>query len=189
MYILDSILYTDCVNNQVSTFTNVSIKCLDMCAPYITILLSRPPAPWIDSEVMEEMKRRDDLQRQFKANRQNSDIERAYKREKSHVNEMLSEKKKHYFREEFSKCKGDIKGTWNVINRIIPINKKCSGQLNILGENDQQKANDFNEYFANIGKNMYEKSQNDIHLINQPLSDQPPSVRTNINNFRPHPID
>ena len=80
--ILDSILYTDCVNNQVSTFTNVFIKCLDMCAPYITILLSRPPAPWIDSEVKEEMKRRDDLQRQFKANRQNSDIERAYKREK-----------------------------------------------------------------------------------------------------------
>ena len=189
LYILDSILYTDCVNNQVSTFTNVFIKCLDMCAPYITILLSRPPAPWIDSEVKEEMKRRDDLQRQFKANRRNSDIERAYKREKSHVNEMLSEKKKHYFREEFSKCKGDIKGTWNVINRIIPINKKCSGQLNNLGENDQQKANDFNEYFANIGKNMYEKSQNDIHLINQPLSDQPPSVRTNINNFRPHPID
>ena len=36
-------------------------------------------------------------------------------------------KKKHYFREEFSKCKGDIKGTWNVINKIIPINKKCSG--------------------------------------------------------------
>ena len=102
---------------------------------------------------------------------------------------MLSEKKKHYFREEFSKCKGDIKGTWNVINKIIPINKKCSGQLNNLGENDQQKANDFNEYFANIGKNMYEKSQNDIHLINQPLSDQPPSVRTNIDNFRPHPID
>ena len=160
-----------------------------MCTPYITILLSRPPAPWIDSEVKEEMKRRIDLQRQFKANRQNSDIERAYKREKSHVNEMVIEKKKHYFREEFSKCKGDIKGTWNVIDKIIPINKKCSGQLNNLGENDQQKANDFNEYFANIGKNMYEKSQNDIHLINQPPSDQPPSVRTNIDNFRPHPID
>ena len=102
---------------------------------------------------------------------------------------MLSEKKKNYFREEFSNCKGDIKGTWNVINRIIPINKKCSGQLDNLDEKDQHKANNFNEYFGNIGKNMYEKSQNDNHLIDQPLSDQPPSITTNIDNFRPCPID
>ena len=135
------------------------------------------------------MKRRNDLQRQFKANKQNFDIERAYKIEKSHVIEMLSEKKKNYFMEEFSKCEGDIKGTWNVFNRMIPISKKCSRQLDDLDENDQQKANDFNGYFANIGKNMYEKSQNDNHLINQPLSDQPPSIMTNIDDFRLHPID
>ena len=88
--------------------------------------MSRPPAPWIDSQVKEAMKKRDNLQRQVKDNRQNSDIVNAYKREKSHVRAMLSEKKRDHFRDEFSKCKGNIKGTWNVISRIIPINKKCS---------------------------------------------------------------
>ena len=60
---------------------------------------------------------------------------------------MLSNNKKTYFREEFFKNKGNIKGTWNVINRIVPNNKKSSGQLENMQENAQQKANDFNEYF------------------------------------------
>ena len=102
---------------------------------------------------------------------------------------MLSEKKKDNFREEFSKCKGNIKGTWNVINKIIPKNKKCSGQLDNSDDNAQQKADDFNRYFANVGRNMYGKSQENNQSINQPLSDQPLSLATDIINFRPHPID
>ena len=101
---------------------------------------------------------------------------------------MLSEKKRDHFRDEFSKCKGNIKGTWNIINRIIPNNKECIGQLDNLNENAQQKADDFNKYFANIGKNIYKKPQENNNSINQPLSNQLPSLATNMK-FRPQPIN
>ena len=102
---------------------------------------------------------------------------------------MLSNNKKTYFREEFIKNKGNIKGTWNVINKIVPNDKKSSGQLDNLHEDAQQKANDFNKFFANIGKTMYEKSQNNNQLPNQTPRDLLPSNEATGNIFRPHPID
>ncbi|KAK7025533.1 hypothetical protein SK128_021174, partial [Halocaridina rubra] len=59
--ILNSILSTYCVNYQVSISTGVFTRCLNECAPLTTKVMTRPPAPWIDSQLKEQMKRRDDL--------------------------------------------------------------------------------------------------------------------------------
>ena len=91
---LNSILYTDCVNDQVLTFNSTFIRCLDTCAPCVTKVIKRPPAPWIDSQLKEAMRVRDNLHITFKSDKQNLNSESKYSREKKLVKEMLSDKKK-----------------------------------------------------------------------------------------------
>ena len=41
----------------------------------------------------------------------------------------MSEKMKEHYKNEFVKNKGNIKGTWNVIDKIIPKSRKGKGLL------------------------------------------------------------
>ena len=91
---LNSILYTDCVNDLVLTFNSTFIRCLDTCAPYVTKVIKRPPATWIDSQLKEAMRVRDNLHITFKSNKQDLNSESNFRREKKLVKEMLSGKKK-----------------------------------------------------------------------------------------------
>ena len=111
IYVLNDILYTDKVNYQVHIFNDVSKKCLDICAPFVTKELTRPPAPWIDDQMKDVMKIRDHLHELFKSNRQDPLAENNYKTKKKIAKQMLSDKKVKYFKEEFTKSKGNIKGT------------------------------------------------------------------------------
>ena len=82
-----------------------------------------------------------------------------------------------------------MKGTWDVINKTIPINKKASNFNDISATNAQERADDFNEYFASTGKITFEKSQENIAYSN-PLPDNQPSVLFDIRNkFRPQVVD
>ena len=80
--VLNDILNTDDVNKQVPILTNTFMNCLNTCAPFITKEITRPPAPWIDSEVKEAMKKRDALHKEFKLNKQNNIAELNYRQEK-----------------------------------------------------------------------------------------------------------
>ena len=184
--ILNTILQTDSVNEQVLIFSNVFMICLDMCAPFVTKEITRPPAPWIDNQTKEAMRVRDNLHEKFKSNRFDFDAESNYKRRKKDVKQMLSDKKKNYFHGEFSKNKGNSKGTWEVINKIIPRNKKSSESLSNV-EDVKKKAENFNRHFATVGKVTFERSQENVRNINLMQNGQPPiHIR---NEFRPHPVD
>ena len=185
--VLNNILHTDNVNDQVITFNNVFVKCLDMCAPFVTKEITRPPAPWIDNQLKTAMKDRDELNELYKSNRQDSFSENRYKTEKKRVKQMLSDKKKNYFKEEFFKHKGDIKGTWEVVNKIVPVNKKSIGPLVNSDDDAMNRANEFNEHFASVGKKTYERSQENIRNINMVPRGQ---ILGNIRHqFRPQPVD
>ena len=187
--ILNSILCTDNVSDQVLTFTKTFIKCLDTCAPTVTKQIKRPAAPWIDNEIKDAIKLRDKLHKEFKLNRQDPTTENNYRREKKRVKSMICSKKTNYFREEFTKCKGNIKGTWEVIRKIIPENKNSQTLFGNTDVDVQTKADEFNKYFANIGKSTFEKSQENIQYVNQLRYNQPTLPTNNRQKFRPHPID
>lgn len=186
---LNTILNTDDVNEQVHIFNNTFIKCLDVCAPFKTKEMKRPPAPWIDSEIREAMKVREDLHKKFKANKHDPAIHNNYKREKKRIRQMLSEKKKSYYRNEFSKCKGDIRGTWSVVKKLIPDTKKSNTLCNDQDIDVQKKAEEFNKYFSNIGRNTFERSQVNVPNVNLSHNDQPPPSSRIRDKFRPQPTD
>ena len=102
---------------------------------------------------------------------------------------MYSDKEKEYFEEQFSKPKGNIKGTWEVINSYcIPSDKKSSGSTNNT-YTEAKKDDDFNKYFATVqwGKNSFEKFQENIRNINS--APRAHATRNKIDKFRPQPID
>ena len=157
--ILNYILSTDNVNDQLSIFTSIFIKCLNSCAPFVTKELKRPHAPWITDHIKEAIKIRNNLHKAFKLNRQDPLAESNYRNQKKKVKNMISVSKTKYFKEQFLKFKGNIRGTWDVIKKIIPGNKKSFG---LLGDSEAElidKVEEFNKHFAMIGENTFKKSQ------------------------------
>ena len=134
-------------------------KCLDSCAPFVTKEIKRPYAPWIDEQIKDAIKNRNKLHNEFKLNRQDPIAESNYRREKKRVKTMIANSKRKYFKEQFSKCKGNIRGTLNVIKKIIPENKKSLGLLGLSEAELKNIVDKFNKHFAPIGKNTFEKSQ------------------------------
>ena len=185
---LKSILGTDSVNDQVKIFTQVFNNCLDNCAPVVTKIIRRPPAPWIDSEIKVAMRVRDRLQIEFKSDRSNLSKESEYRNEKKRVNEALSDSKNRYFQQELERNKGNIKGTWNVIHKVIPRNINISNNSSQSEIDIRNRVENFNEYFANVGENTFKKSQEGVVDPNEfsRTVNQPPN---NLETFRPQPID
>ena len=87
--VLNYFIYRLCVNDQVLTFNSTVIRYLDTCAPCVTKVTKRPPAPWMDSELKEAMRVRDNLHITFKSNKQDLNSEGNYRREEKLVKEVL----------------------------------------------------------------------------------------------------
>ena len=187
-FLLQNILNTDNVSDQVEIFTLVFNNCLDTCAPIVTQVIKRPPAPWIDERIKEAMRVRDKLQIEFKSNRSNTIKEIEYRTEKKRVSEALSDSKNEYFKQEFQKTRGNIKGTWNVIHKIIPNNKKSSSNLSCSKEDINIRAEEFNDFFAKVGENTFKKSQENIEDSNEFLDIANQTSRIH-EKFRPQPVD
>ena len=187
-FILNDILETDNVSDQVHIFNHVFINCLDSCAPFVTKVIKRPPAPWIDTSIKAAMKLRDRLQIEFKSDRNNATKELEYRTEKKRVNDALSENKNNYFRQEFQKTKGNIKGTWNVIHKVFPSKKNISSNFPCSEKDIQKRVEDFNEFFAKVGENTFKKSQENMVDANE-FSDYVHQTSYIFEKFRPQPVD
>ncbi len=79
------ILDTDDVNRQVDVFTSTFIICLDACAPYVTMQVKLPFAPWMSGCLREAMNLRDDTKKKLKSDRYNIALQKQYKHEKKRV--------------------------------------------------------------------------------------------------------
>lgn len=64
-----------------------------------------------------------------------------------------------YYYDKFDKCKNDSKRTWNNINSLLNRNKRCNSNTIFKSGNDlvndpHSIANEFNNFFINIGTNL-----------------------------------
>ena len=111
---LNEILNTDNLDFQVSIFTKVMNRCIDSCAPIITRQINRPPAPWIDQNLKMAMKKRDEIGKKLKEDRQNHILKIEHKERKKTVKYNLFQAKEKYFQEEFEKCGNNMTKKWKV---------------------------------------------------------------------------
>ncbi|KAK7073285.1 hypothetical protein SK128_002766 [Halocaridina rubra] len=83
----------------------------------------------------------------------------------------------------------DTAATWKVIRSMIPNEKSTSESYENITEL-KDKAENFNNYFANVGKNTYEKTQENINSVNMSncLNDNSSNENTR-EYFKINPID
>ena len=189
---LNGILHTDEVNTQVKILSTVMNKCINDCAPVVTREIVRPPAPWINEDIKKSMKERDSLQRNLKYAKYNEELRDEYKEQKRKVKSEINKGRKSYYREEFNRNKNNISGSWKTVKNMLGDNNDKFDLTAESKENLIAKAEKFNEYFANVGKSTYEKTQEELSRIS---NDMPQIDHENndegevLESFKPSPVD
>ena len=187
---LNEITLTDDVDEQVNTFNTIFNSCLDRVAPMTTKCINRPPAPWIDKDIKDNMRYRDDLRSQLKIDRHNIQLNNEYKEEKKRVKDKLHKAKQTHFHNQFRLSKGNTSQMWRNIRDLVPNNKSH----NNISKDLNDKAEDFNNFFANVGRETFERCKNNstnnnntldnIRVIHESIDNQDKN-----NLFRPKPVD
>jgi len=82
-----------------------------------------------------------------------------YKKYKNKLGHIIKVAEKQYYASRFKDIEGDIKQTWKLIKSVINRNSTKSDDIHEIRINSNTSvsdpveiANEFNEYFANIGK-------------------------------------
>jgi len=129
-YCLNKITLTDDVDEQVNILNTVFNSCLDQVAPKTTKVINRPPAPWINKAIKDNMNFRDNLQGMLKLDRHNIQLHNKYKEEKKRVKDKLHDAKKTYYHNKFHQSRGNSAHMWNNIRCIAPNNKSHNNIIN-----------------------------------------------------------
>ena len=185
---LRNIFMTDDVDSQVTIFTDVFNKCMNKCAPMVTREVKRPFAPWIDENLKALMSERNKIQKQLKNDRHNALLSETYKSLKKQVKTLLNQSKFQYHNNKLDENKGNTAAIWDVLRQIMPSTKKSSP----IVEDDinlKCKADSFNNFFVNVGKETYEKSQRNVEDLSDEIQLNPDNDMQKYDKFRPQPID
>ncbi len=137
-----------------------------MCPPLVTKEMKRPSAPWLNNSIREAMNIRNTIRVKLKCDRHNADLQEQYKQEKKLVKTLTAECKARYYHDEFLNNKANISKTWKTIREIVPNRRNISNNSNFYNVVD--KHNEFNSYFASVGKSTYTKIQEIIHYEKVP---------------------
>ena len=191
---LNKIYTTDNVDAQVQLFNEVFLQCLDLCAPVVTQELRRPFAPWITEELKNLIQQKNNALKELKKDRSSINLETIYKNLKRQVRGLIKISKSKYYNDKLNNNSGNYKAIWKTIRELVPNNKNNAKILSNIDDKESMKqiANTFNTFFAKVGKDTFEKSQqclNDssemLHLAHTDSHAHPSSVIL----FRPTPID
>lgn len=106
--------------------------------------------PWFTREIFHICKKRDQLYKQWIAQRENKTAEKEYKLFRNKVNKKIIWAKNQYYKKKLDECEKDARKTWKVINEIL--GKKTDGideflEKNMKQNNTQHLANKFAEDF------------------------------------------
>lgn len=118
--------------------------------------------PWITKEILAARKLKNKLCKRFIYN-PNDTNENNYKTSRNKFNKTKRLAKKSYYKGKFQESQGNIRQTWKLINEITN-KKKQSSDLpdnfmkdgNVITE-PNEIANNFNEYFVNVGPKLADK--------------------------------
>ncbi len=77
-YSLNRIITTYDVNQQTSIFSNSFTKCVDKCVPYVTKDFTKPNAPWLNDDLGQAMRKRDEARNSLKRDRINPNFLQQY---------------------------------------------------------------------------------------------------------------
>ena len=114
----DDLVDFDDSNTAVQMWTKVFVATIDKHAPLKKRKGKNVYAPWITSELIQNQRIRDILK--TKAVKLRSDLlMEAHKNMRNQVNQLNRGLKREYFKKAINKAEGNIKNTWQVVNKLI----------------------------------------------------------------------
>ena len=128
----------------------------DICdrhAPMKSLRLKKRSNPWMTHDIIKLMYERDYVHAKATQNN-DSKLWQDYRNLRNKVTCIIKERKNAYFNDIHTLCRNDPPKMWSEIKRLVPGKNKHSHITCDIS------ANDFNHHFANIGKKMNSKFQN-----------------------------
>ena len=102
------------------------------------------------------MSQRDSTQLRLKMDRHNVLLQDKYKALKKQVKMLLHNSKSEHFNQKLNDNKGNTAALWNTLRQLIPAKTNQSCPLKTEnGEELQNKANEFKNFFANVGEKNF----------------------------------
>ena len=117
--------------------------------------------PWISRGLLKSIQTRNRLFKQLLRNRDNSILSSKYKTYRNTLNRLLRRAKSNYYHSVLNEHKGNSKKAWETINELIYDKKRSSSPPSKLMNSDNEVisnplaiAEEFNDFFTNVGKSM-----------------------------------
>ena len=191
---LNTIFTTDNVDDQVNKFNQIFYCCLDKCAPLTTKEVKRPFAPWITDDLRTLIQQRNCALRTFKRDRDNADLEANYRNLKRQVKAAFHHAKSDYYSKALDNSKGNGRETWKILRELVPDAKKTKTKVPVGdGDDDESiksQAEYFNAFFANVGKDTFLESRQNLSNAEVLPEIMETNLCDNVNSdimFRPEP--
>ena len=147
-------------HSMYNSFINHVLELYDKSFPLqeVKCRYNKRKSPWLSDGIYKSIRRKNYLYKKLMRHptSQNKSIYTMYKNK---LNTLIKVSKKSYFCTRFNQEKGNIKGTWNVINAILNKGQRKSNpsyfvQDGITIDEDKDIADRFNEYFVSVGTRL-----------------------------------
>jgi hypothetical protein len=133
-------------------------------------LANLPQTEWINKKITTGIDKRNQLWCKLKQDLENNEIKAEYDGEKRRVAELIKTSKRNYYYGKFQKCVNKPKNMWNVI-KSLSLNKptincappKLATDANLIISDPTSICETFNDFFANIGKQLASKIAPSYH--------------------------
>ena len=156
------ILHGDSVDEDYNIVVSTITDLIDKCIPLRKCNRSRkkdPMSPWITKGLLRSINNKNKLYKIYKNSATEENLNN-YKSYRNKLHNLIRKMKRQYFERKFQQSKNKMKQTWININNILGRAKKKSHQskfkndLGQLNTDPQVIANEFNNFFVNIGPKL-----------------------------------
>lgn len=158
------------MENNVTSFENLTTAMQKIIEgnQKTTTLRRRQECPWINEEIIRQIKNRNKLCKKHKRHLKNNTYKMEYENQKEYTKDLIKNTKKLYYQNLIKKHSKNTSKIWNIINNQI---KKTQKNKNTIEEiikedgsvtqNAKEIANELNKSFATTGKKLAEKQINE----------------------------
>lgn len=142
---------------------------------------------WITNSLVKSINTRDSLFAKLKKNPNNTILRERYKNYKTVLNKLIKKRKEDYYKDCINKTKNNSKDLWNTVNLITNKSTTSTTEINtiktelgVVTQDNKKIANEFVNFFTDIGKDLANKIQTDNshvleHTINNSIFLSPTS--------------
>ena len=173
------------VNELYNSFVAIFAEVVDKFAPMRKASRKEKKLklkPWISNGLLKSIKIKNKMFKFLHKNRDDLALKERYRSYRNTLNRVIRQFKRNYYHKILEKNKGNSKTTWDVVNELVnhksrnkslPLKLKTSAG-DTVAEDPQIIAEEFNNFFVSIGKEMASSIQTcRSHVSSKIFSEEP----------------